>query len=179
MNLLVLGTVIVSVWWKSGSLSTPLILVIGSNMFLYLGYYMARKFGEIMLRISEKEERDKERIEVVGEIKDGQFVEIAETEGWVHWLARVTHLGKCEKEAGRGQEQGQEQEIEQETVEEVAKEEADSEGQCGLNMVRWLSYILFSAALLLALVAAAFYANKHQSRNLSPAQSRQKNVECR
>merc|ERR1719322_440578 len=53
-------------------------------------------------------------------------------------------------------------------MEEEAKEEADSEGQCSVNMVRFLSYILFSLALTLALVASGFYANKHQSRNLAP-----------
>merc|ERR1719494_861625 len=63
-------------------------------------------------------------------------------------------------------------------MEEEAKEEADSEGQCSVNMVRFLSYILFSLALILALVASGFYANKHQSRNLSPSQSREKNAEC-
>merc|ERR1712083_664572 len=68
-----------------------------------------------------------------------------------------------------------------EKAEEVVKaeEEADSEGQCSVNMVRFLSYILFSAALFFALVAAGFYANKHQSRNLSPSQSREKNAECK
>ena len=61
--------VIISVWGKEKSLSTPLLLVIGCNMFLYLGYYMTRKFGEIILRIVEKDHRSFV-IEKIGEIHD-------------------------------------------------------------------------------------------------------------
>ena len=140
---------------------------------------MTRKFGEIILRIVEKDHRSFV-IEKIGEIHDNPAAaedEDEETaEGWLHWIARTLHITKCEavKEA-----EAMEKAEEVVKVEEEAKEEADSEGQCSVNMVRFLSYILFSAALIFALVASGFYANKHQSRNLSPAQSREKNAECK
>jgi hypothetical protein len=173
VNLGVLAYVVVSVWGKEKSLSTPLLIVIGSNMFLYLAYYMVRKLGEILRRASEKEDRDmaKER----QDCEDGGDPTEEPAEGWVHWLSRILHLRhrKCQSEEV---EEAQQKELVE--VELVAMEEADSEGQCSVNLVRWISYILFSTALVVALVAGAFYANKHQSRNLSPAQSREKNAEC-
>ena len=178
VNVCVLVYVIISVWGKEKSLSTPLLLVIGCNMFLYLGYYMTRKFGEIILRIVEKDHRAFV-IEKIGEIHENPAAEEegeGTEEGWLHWMARTLHITKCEAEKEAEAVEKAEEVV---RVEEEAKEEADSEGQCSVNMVRFLSYILFSAALFFALVAAGFYANKHQSRNLSPSQSREKNAECK
>jgi len=177
VNVCVLVYVVISVWGKEKSLSTPLLLVIGCNMFLYLGYYMTRKFGEIIMRIVEKDHRSYV-IEKIGEIHDNPAAEEEDesSEGWLHWMARTLHITKCEAE--KEAEAMDEKAEEVVRMEEEAKEEADSEGQCSVNMVRFLSYILFSLALILALVASGFYANKHQSRNLSPSQSREKNAEC-
>jgi len=159
--------VIYSVWAKEKSLSTPLLIVIGCNMFLYLGYYMLRKFNEIIFRLLEKEHRT---ILIEKNQEAGAPEEDMAEQGWLHWLARILHL-KCDKKCD-------EKDVETLEFEEEAKEEADNEGQCSVNMVRWLSYILFFIALAFAMIAAFFYANKHQSRNLSPAESRQKNEEC-
>ena len=177
VNVCVLVYVVISVWGKEKSLSTPLLLVIGCNMFLYLGYYMTRKFGEIIMRIVKKDHRSYV-IEKIGEIHDNPAAEEEDesSEGWLHWMARTLHITKCE--ADKEAEAMDEKAEEVVRMEEEAKEEADSEGQCSVNMVRFLSYILFSLALAFALVATGFYANKHQSRNLSPSQSREKNAEC-
>jgi len=167
INLCVMVYIIYSVWAKEKSLSTPLLIVIGCNMFLYLGYYMLRKFNEIIFRLLEKEHRT---ILLEKNQEAGAPEEDMAEQGWLHWLARILHL-KCDKKCD-------EKDVETLEFEEEAKEEADNEGQCSVNMVRWLSYILFFIALAFAMIAAFFYANKHQSRNLSPAESRQKNEEC-
>ena len=140
--------VIVMVWVMERSLSTPLLLVLGSNMLLYLAYYLARKVVEVLVRRSRREEKTR--------------ADNSKPESWVCWITHVLHLRSCE---------------EQDTEEE--EQEVSAPPSLATILVRWLSFLLFGAALVLAVVAAAFYAAKHQSRNLSPAESREKNQECR
>jgi len=44
--------------------------------------------------------------------------------------------------------------------------------------MRLLSFIFFSAALVVGIIAAFFYSRKHQSRNSTPPESRNKNEVC-
>ena len=145
--------VIVSICFRGKSLSTPFLMIFGGNMFLYFLYYGVRKIFDIWENL-----RDREKLSARCEEDDGE----REEEGLILRIAR-----RC------GLDLTPEAEIEQ------SHQEPDAATPILRRVVRWFSLILFCISNLTGLIATYFYLNKHQSRNVSPAESRERNQLCR
>ena len=166
VNIVVFLYVLYSIGSKGKSLSTPFILIFGGNMFIYVTYYMARKILDILQTVIVNTEKQKKT-----EVEEGEAPteEVPEEEGWIPWLAHLSGADKCKQE-----------EEHTHTHEEDAEEEEEIlENQCQVNLIRWFSFILFGASIIIGCIALAFYANKHQSRSLSPPESRERNQLCK
>ena len=131
-------------------------------MFIYVSYYMGRKILDILQSMLVKTEK-------IAKAEVDVEAEEPPIEGWVPWLARIIGADKCN------------QEKEHSHTHEEENDEDDSffENQCQVNFIRWFSFILFGASIIIGFIALAFYANKHQSRSLSPPESRERNQLCK
>jgi len=162
VNVVVFLYVLYSIGSKGTSLSTPFIIIFGGNMFIYVTYYMGRKILDILQSMLVKTEK-MPKVEVDVEAEEPPI------EGWIPWLARIIGADKC----------NQEKEHSHVHEEEDEKDDSFFENQCQVNFIRWFSFILFGASIIIGFIALAFYANKHQSRSLSPPESRERNQLCK
>ena len=162
VNIVVFVYVLYSIGSKGTSLSTPFILIFGGNMFIYVTYYMGRKILDILQSMLVTTEKQPEV-----EVK----TEEPPTEGWIPWLARLTGADKCKEENTHSHDHAHEEDNEE--------DDTIAENQCHVNFIRWFSFILFGASIIIGFIALAFYANKHQSRSLSPPESRERNQLCK
>jgi len=162
VNVVLFVYVLYSIGSKGKSLSTPFILIFGGNMFIYVTYYMGRKIIDIVESIAVK---SKKMLEVDQEAK----TETEPNEDWLQWIAKIIGADQCteKNQNTHDHEEGEE------STEEVV------ENQCQVNLIRWLSFILFGASIIFGFIAMMFYANKHQSRSLSPPESRERNELCK
>jgi len=162
--------VLYSLGRKGKSLSTPFILIFGGNMFIYVFYYVGKKVKDILLQstsIGKKTKTDDENPE--NAVEEEKNTEEDEKESWLEWSARKLGIDYC-------METLEDENIQEEEDEEEKKESVRNKWK---NLfIRWLSFILFGISVLTGLLAVVFYANKHQSRNLTPAESRDKNQRC-
>ena len=148
--------VILSIGFRGKSLSTPFLLIFGGNMFLYFLYYGARKIFDIC-------ENQREKKKLAESRQERELTRECSPEGdTLLWrLARSCGLG--EVPAG----------------ERCPPPPHSQGGVCLRRAARWFSFILFIISNLTGVIATYFYLNKHQSRNLTPAQSRERNQLCR
>ena len=146
--------VIVSICFRGKSLSTPFLMIFGGNMFLYFLYYGVRKIFDIWENLREREKLSARCEENDGERDAG--------EGLIWRIAR-----RCGLDLTPAPET------------EHSEPEPDPETPILRRVVRWFSLILFCISNLTGLIATYFYLNKHQSRNVSPAESRERNQLCR
>jgi len=164
VNIVVFLYVLYSIGSKGTSLSTPFILIFGGNMFIYVTYYMARKILDILQTVLVTTEKQVNAVE-----EDPETPKTPEEEGWIPWLARITGADNCK----------QEEEHSHNHEEENEEDEQILENQCQVNLIRWFSFFLFGASIIIGCIALAFYANKHQSRSMSPPESRERNQLCK
>ena len=114
LNAVIFFYVISSISSRGKSLSTPILMIFGANMGIYLIYYGTRKIVEIW-----------------------QNVEMSSS--GVETQQESVYLRRT---------------------------------------VRWFSLILFLISILTGSIAFWFYLDKHQSRNMTPAESRERNQLC-
>jgi len=157
VNVLVFVYVLYSLGSKGTSLSTPFILIFGGNMFIYVTYYMGRKILDILQSTLVQQEKHQEVEQESNEVEPSE-------EDWLPWLARIIGV-ECKEEEANEHREG-------ESGEEV-------ENPCQMNLIRWFSFILFGVSMIIGFIALAFYANKHQSRSLTPPESRERNQLCK
>ena len=62
---------------------------------------------------------------------------------------------------------------------EDGKDDAVIKTKSKLKIIPWFSFVLFVASISFGMIAMWFYAHKHQSRNMSPAESRERNHLCK
>ena len=61
----------------------------------------------------------------------------------------------------------------------LVKGEDEGGKKTKLKLIPWFSFVLFVASISFGMIAMWFYAHKHQSRNMSPAESRERNHLCK
>ena len=164
VNIVVFLYVLYSIGSKGTSLSTPFILIFGGNMFIYVTYYMARKILDILQTVLVTTEKQVNAVE-----EDQETPKTPEEEGWIPWLARITGADNCKQEEDHSHNHEEENEEDEQIL----------ENQCQVNLIRWFSFFLFGASIIIGCIALAFYANKHQSRSMSPPESRERNQLCK
>ena len=157
VNVLVFVYVLYSLGSKGTSLSTPFILIFGGNMFIYVTYYMGRKILDILQSTLVKQEKHPEVEQESNEVEPSE-------EDWLPWLARIIGV-ECKEEEANEHREGEPGD--------------DVENPCQINLIRWFSFILFGVSMIIGFIALAFYANKHQSRSLTPPESRERNQLCK
>ena len=148
--------VILSIGFRGKSLSTPFLLIFGGNMFLYFLYYGARKIFDIC-------ENQREKKKLAESRQESELTRECSPEG-------DTLLWRLARSCGLGEEPAGER---------CPPPPHSQGGVCLRRAARWFSFILFIISNLTGVIATYFYLNKHQSRNLTPAQSRERNQLCR
>ena len=156
LNAVISIYVIASITSRGKSLSTPFLVIFGANTAIYFIYYGARKIVDIW-----QNTRNGENSLELQETRHSEATE--ESEAFLSRIARHWWWP-------------------QETPTAPSSSSLDSpENSVHLRRTfRWFGFIiLFFISILAGFVASYFYLNKHQSRNMTPAESREKNQLCR
>ena len=151
LNAIISIYVILSITSRGKSLSTPFLVIFGVNTAMYFIYYGARKIVDICQNGEHSREFPGTR-------------ETGATEESSAFLSRLVRQwwGPCETPSSPSSSR-------------VVNPET---GRLLQRTVRWFSFSLFLVSILAGFIASLFYLNKHQSRNMTPAESRDRNQLC-